>query len=269
MDWKGKTLAHWGKINALAERRFGRSPLAEEAALAVIDGLEADNWRRLRAFSGQASFSSFIAAITLRLIEDFARKRFGRLRPPLWVQSFGGIWQKLFQVLCLERVPVDDAVEMVYQCQAFIEKNIIETAAYELLARIPDCGIHRGLEVSYEEESSREDDDTGSNLDSAFEGREQKDLFQAIFQLVLGGEEGTIDEKLLEKYRVAKLDLKAEEKILLKLCYQDGLGITEAGAMLEMNRFQVHGKMRRLLKRLHVEFERCGLADVLRSMLHE
>ncbi len=58
-----------------------------------------------------------------------------------------------------------------------------------------------------------------------------------------------------------------EEKLLLKLCYQDGLGVTEAGAMLGMSRFQVHGRMRRLLARLQEEFARCGLAEVLRPML--
>lgn len=51
-NWKAKTLAHWDAINGLAVRRFGDSAMAEEAALAVIEELEADDWKRLRAFSG-------------------------------------------------------------------------------------------------------------------------------------------------------------------------------------------------------------------------
>lgn len=270
MDWKEKTLVHWDRINAQAVRRFGRGPLAEEAALAVINGLAADNWQRVSAFSGQASFSSFILAISARLFEDFARKRFGRVRPPLWVRTFGGIWQKLFQALCLERLPVGDAVEIVHQRQLAAEKTAVETAAYELLARIPDCGQARGMEVAYEEETAPSVDNHASCPVDSLESREQKELFRAVFQLILGGEQVDIDDpEHLQKYRKLKVHLAPEERLLLKLCYQDGLGVTEAGAMLGMNRFQVHGRMRRLLQRLQGEFQRCGLAEVLRPMLGE
>lgn len=267
VDWKEKTLSHWDRINAQAVRRFGRGPLAEEAALAVINDLEADNWQRVRAFSGQASFSTFILAISTRLFEDFARKRFGRVRPPLWVQAFGGIWQKLFQALCLERLPVGDAVEIVHQRQVAAERTAIETAAYELLARIPDCGLARGMEVAYEEEASLEGDGGTPGPVDTLEIREQKELFRAVFQLVLGQEPGNIGPDLLRRYRMVNIDLAAEEKLLLKLCFQDGLAVAEAGAMLNMNRFQVHGRMRRLLQRLQTEFQRCGLAEVLKQML--
>ena len=267
MDWKERTLLHWDKINALAVRRFGSSPLAEEAALAVIDGLAAEDWQRVRAFSGQASFSSFIMAISARIFEDFARKRFGRIRPPLWVQAFGGIWQRLFQALCLQRLPVNDAVEIVHQRQLAAEKTTIEVAAYELLARIPDCGMARGLEVAYEEETEIEGDRGAAGPAGTFEHREQRELFEAVFQLLLGQDLRADSDDLLQKYRMVKINLAPEERLLLKLCYQDGLGVTEAGAMLGMTRFQVHGRMRRLLARLQAEFARCGLAEVLKPML--
>lgn len=267
VDWKERTLSHWEKINALAVRRFGRGPLAEEAALAVIESLEADNWQRVRAFSGQASFSSFITTISVRLLEDFARKRYGRVRPPLWVQTFGGIWQKLFQALCLDRLPVHDAVEIVHQRQITAEITAIETAAYELLARIPNCGITQGLEVAYEEEIQQEDEDGEAGPAETLEMREQKELFRAIFALIIGQGHGVLDKDLLKKYQMLKMNLGPEEKLLLKLCYQDDFSVTEAGKMLGMSRFQVHGRMRRLLQRIQLEFQRCGLAKVLKPLL--
>lgn len=268
-DWKERSLAHWEKINAMAVRRFGRSPLAEEAALAVIDGLAADDWQRVRAFQGLASFSSFIMTLTARLLEDFARKRFGRVRPPLWVQTFGGIWPKLFQALCLERLPVTEAVEVVHQRQVAAEKSAIETAAYQLLARIPDCGMARGLEVAYEEEQLPEEDCGGNGPAGLVETREQQELFRAIFQIVLGRDDGDAGEALAGKYQMLRIALRPEEKLLLRLCYQDGLGVTEAGKMLGMTRFQAHGRMRRLLERLKEELSRTGLAVVLRPFLAE
>ena len=65
------------------------------------------------------------------------------------------------------------------------------------------------------------------------------------------------------------LELTAEERLLLKLCYQDGLSVTEAGRMLGMNRNQVHGRMRRLFARLRQEFEKMGLDNELLLLLRE
>ena len=153
-DWKEKTLEYWPTINRMAARRFGEGVLAEEAALAVIEGLKADNWQRLREYKELSTLKTFVRILTVRLLEDFARKRFGRIRPPLWVKSFGGIWEKLFTALCFERLSVAEAVEIVLQRQTAAGKEEIESAAYSLLARIPDCGVHRGLEVTYGEEHS-------------------------------------------------------------------------------------------------------------------
>ena len=105
-QWKKKTLAHWDLINRLAVRRFGTATLAEEAALFVMNGLAADSWHRVKAHTGKGSFKSFLASLSWRLLEDFSRKRFGRVRPPLWIKKLGGIWSLLFSLLCLERFSV-------------------------------------------------------------------------------------------------------------------------------------------------------------------
>ncbi len=265
-DWKEKALAHWETINSMAARRFGEGVLAEEAALAVFDGLNADNWHRLRAYNEKATFTTFIRTLTARLLEDFARTRFGRVRPPLWVKTLGGIWEKLFTALCLERLPLLDAVEVVLQRQSVIGEKEIESAAYDLLARISDCGTHQGLEVAYEENSSA--GDQGEPIpDRSVEEQQKKELFEAVFQLVLGVKDFVVSETLLKKINQLKVSLSPEEKLLLKLCYQEGLGVAQAGEMLGMSRFQAHGKKRRLMARLKEEFERVGLDKDLRSLL--
>jgi RNA polymerase sigma factor (sigma-70 family) len=266
-DLKEKILGHWETIDSMAVCRFGEGALAEEAALTVIDGLKADNWRRLRAYNGKAKFVTFVRALTARLLEDFARKRFGRVRPPLWVKTFGGIWAQLFRILCLERLPVSEAVEVVLQGKAASQRTEIESAAYELLARIPDCGKHQGLEVAYEEENVSGEDYGKPIFDSSVEERQKKELFEAIFQLILGAQEFGASDGLLKKINKLEISLSPDEKLLLKLCYQDGLTVTKAGEMLGMSRYQAHGKKRRLMARLKEEFERTGLAQELRLLL--
>jgi DNA-directed RNA polymerase specialized sigma subunit len=94
-------------------------------------------------------------------------------------------------------------------------------------------------------------------------------LFAAIYQLVLGEQEFVVSDTLLQKISQLQIRLSAEERLLLKLCYQEGLGVAKAGEMLGMSRFQVHGKKRRLMARLKDELERTGLADDLRLLLNE
>ena len=256
-DWKKKTLAHWHRINSMAVRRFGESTLAEEAALAVMDGLAADDWRRVKSFGGKSSFSTFVMTLTARLLEDFARKRFGRVRPPLWVKTLGGIWEKLFAALCLERLRPAEAVDVVLQRHFSAVKKEIEEAAFQLLAKIPGCGKAQGLEVVYEE-GMVESRDFGFE-GSAFEEAEKRQLFSTVCQIVLGVENREVPASFQKKYSRLKIILNSEEKLLLKLCFQEDLTVTEAGAMMGLTRFQAHGRMRRLMQRLKAEFERVGL----------
>lgn len=254
-DWKKRTIDQWEQINRAAVRRFGDNSFAEEAALAVMEGLEANDWQRVRGYSGKASFSTYVKTLTIRLLEDFSRARFGRVRPPLWVKALGGIWSKLFTALCLERLKVGEAVEVVYQRQVTADKKEIEDAAYSLLGRIPDCGDSRGYEVEYDET-----DHVGvSQKDEKVEADEQGRMLEHLFQIILGKEENVISEDGVNKLQSLKIHLQPQEKMLLKLCFQDGLGVAAAGRLLGQTRYQAHGRMRRIMTRIRKEFERTGL----------
>ncbi len=263
VDWKKKTVEQWKQINRAAVRRFGDSSLAEEAALAVMEGLEVNDWQRVRGYRGKASFSSYIMVLTGRLLEDFARTRFGRVRPPLWVKMLGGMWSKLFIALCLERLKVGEAVEVVFQRQFTAKKKEIEEAAYSLLGRIPDCGKDRGFEVEYDETCHGQSSFSGAQQGEKTEKDEREQMLKCLFQIILGREENGISEQTVNKLQLLNIQLKPEEKMFLKLCFQDGLGVAAAGRMLGQTRYQAHGRMRRIMARIRKEFERTGLDQEL------
>jgi len=262
-DWKKRTIEQWEQINRAAVRRFGDNSFAEEAALAVMEGLEANDWQRVRSYSGKAAFSTYVMTLTTRLLEDFSRARFGRVRPPLWVKALGGIWRKLFTALCLERLKVGEAVEVVFQRQVTADKMEIEDAAYSLLGRIPDCGANRGYEVEYDESHHG----VASQKDEEVETDEQGRMLKYLFQIILGREENEISEDGANKLQSLKIHLQPQEKMLLKLCFQDGLGVAAAGRLLGQTRHQAHGRMRRIMARIRKEFERTGLDQELHLFL--
>ena len=171
-QWKEKALAHWELINRLAVRRFGSAPLAEEAALFVMDSLAEKSWQRLQGHTGKGSFKSYLASLSWRLLEDFSRKRFGRVRPPLWIRKLGGIWPLLFSLLCLERLSLSEAVESASSRHPARDMEGIEDAALPLLGRLPQCGKQQGLELPYEDNEGV--GEPGSNPEQLVEKDDQE-----------------------------------------------------------------------------------------------
>lgn len=272
-DYTQKITAHWDLINRIAGRRFADTGLAEEAALYVINGLEQDNCRRMQAFSGRAKLSTFISAVTLRLLEDFARKKFGRVRPPAWITTFDGIWVMLFELLCLQRLSVAEAVETLMNRVAASRRQQVEESAWTILERVTHCGAHQGLEVSLDS-----DDEAGSPGDIPDQqhdpeahllAEERRTLFKLLFQQLATEDDAHGDvEDSLQAMLQTPIRMSARERLLLKLCFQDELSVTRAGEMLGFNANQAHGRMRRLLARLRKNFDRAGISEELQAMLH-
>ncbi len=273
VDYKEELTRAWPLINSIAGRRFTDDTLAEEAALYVLNRLEEDNYRRLRAFRGRAKFSTYLASLCVRLLEDFSRKKYGRQRPPVWIRDLGGTWLLLYQLLCWKRLSVADAVATVRTRLHNRSQREIEEAAWKILERIIHCGSHQGQEVPLDETGEKRRLDF-ADMDPESPTPEQKVAAkeQKIFlQLLFGTDKQKISElsdlSIFSKKYTPRLD--AQERLLLKLCFQDDISVTRAGKMLGMNANQVHGKLRRLLARLRDDLERAGLNDELRQLLYE
>lgn len=275
-NYKQEITAHWLLINQIAERRFIDSNCAEEAVLYVINRLEEDDCRRLRTFSGRAKFSTFISSLTIRILEDFSRKKFGRVRPPAWITILGGIWVTLFQLLCLQRLSVVEAIETMKSRVADSKQQQVEETAWTILEKVTDCGKHQGLEVPFDDAGERQPNDQDNMVghhdgpEVQFLKNERRILFELLFKSVVTGEDvQSSAEHSFMTILETPIQLSAEERLLLKLCFQDELSVTGAGKMLGWNANQSHGKLRRLLVRLRDEFDIAGIGDELRGMLHE
>jgi DNA-directed RNA polymerase specialized sigma24 family protein len=266
-SWRQQALAHWEMINRMAGRRFQQADLAEEAALFVMDGLAWDDWSRLRAFTGRSTLATYIGALTLRLLEDFARARFGRVKPPLWVRRLGGLWMTLFRLLCLERFSPDEAVAIIANHQP-AQIRAAEEAAYHILGELPTCGEHRGEQTEFNEETGLPDsEEECSAQEQQLEEEERRQLFAILGRFLFDDTAAGGDPRLLERVAAAGISLESKERLLLKLCYRDGVAVAEAGRMLGWNRHQVHGRLRRLLERLRQDLANAGLGEELRLLL--
>ncbi len=257
---------HWPLINRIAVRRYGNTNLAEEAALYVLNQLEKNNCQRLQSFQGRARLSTFISSVTIRLLEDFSRHKFGRARPPAWITALGGVWVSLFKLLCLQRLNLMEAVETMMNSIAARKRKEVEETAITILEQVVHCGEHQGLEVSVADsgESVKPAESIGRENP---EGRLLEQEQQTLFTLLFGEDTSAGAEHDFSALLETPVQLSAQERLLLKLCFQDELSVTRAGKMMGMNANQAHGKLRRLLTRLRNEFDRAGISSELRILL--
>lgn len=267
---KEKVFKYWDMIERRANRRFPDPNLSDQALLFVVGRLEENNWHRLKAYDGRAKFSTFLYAVCTRLLEDFARQHFGRRRPPQWITALGGMWVRIFRLLCLERFSVTDVVEHMAVPGERTSGERVEEAARTILGRVTDCGQARG-EVRAEDGDAFEGKDR--DAETARAEKEKNQVMSYIFDALVRGKDRDAAAdcpRLLWGVSLSRdLEMPPKDRLLLRLIYQDGIPVSKASRMLELTPHQGHGRLRRLKEKLLAVFETAGLLDDIKLMLNE
>ena len=213
---------HWSLIYSMAYRKFTDTGTAEEAITFVTEELSKDDWRKLRMYKPIAEFKTYLMTVVSNLLVDFARKKYGRKRVPGWIKKRGVLWSKIYMLLCIERQSNNDVAEQMADDQ----KNpaIVEEAIWVIKEEVTDCGQPlRPMPVQPDTEP------------------------------VYTPEELLLNKEI--KSRITALNLGGQERLLLKLIYQEGESVSKAGRMLGLNANQVQSKHRRLRIKIRRELE--------------
>ncbi|MEK7991168.1 MAG: hypothetical protein VSS52_009200 [Thiotrichaceae bacterium] len=262
---KSLVFQHWQYLNKLAKKRFAQdNQLAEQAIDYVLEQLEKNDWQRVCQYEGKG-FTAFITVTTNRLLIDFGRKIGEIPYIPQWIQQETPAWKQVFLLLhkgeakseiihkMTESMDIDaqtvtDMIITIEQKQHFKTK-IIQTELEQ-------------LENIKSDEPNPEQNVTQS---------EHHAWFNIIFQ-TLKQENTKIESKKLKSLanRLQNyIKLSSEESLFLLMVYQDELSISEAGRRLNWNRNQAAGKHKRLLARLQTGFEKSGLIQDIKLLLHD
>ena len=273
---EAKTLVfqHWQYLQRIANKRFPYdSQLAEESLDYVLEKLEVKQWRRIREYQGRG-FTSFISVTANRLITDFCRKIGETPHVPKWISQRGAFWKKAYFMLCVKclnrheatQLLIDDAVTAGKQAE-FAQSVVLEILHREKLRQKKQF-------VSVENDSVNEPVSDNQAPMDLLDEMEVNQSRQLLFQLLdyLAEPQKTVSinnpqlKQWLEKLQpIFKLD--SEDYLLLRLVYQQGLQVTEAGRRLHLNTNQVQGRHRRLLQRLSKALATCNLDTELHELL--
>lgn len=287
MDWSAlvfnqEFLAY---IDKLANKRFGEGGLSEEAATYVIEYLSADEWQRCLNFKGNSKPKTFLVTLASNAIEEFSRKRFGRPRPPAWLQDLGELWVKLWRSLCLERQPLAALTDR-FSANGFREADQVQQAARVIKARIPTCGqstrdseMVDDIDTLSDMKQAESDDCCGEP--PAFDNPFEAELIM-MMRAVVDPEPQTEDFQqqgaqhcdALASDKKAQLDalkkalsLTDLEKIMLRMIFVDGLSKSAASKALGLPSHKAGRQINDTLQRIANALQSCDLdLDTLLGM---
>ncbi|MGH8615486.1 MAG: hypothetical protein ACREYF_26560 [Gammaproteobacteria bacterium] len=230
---KRKVLEHWQRLDALARRRFPKDEnLAHEGLLYVMDRLEAESWRRVCAWQGLGQFLSFLTTLTARLLTDFTRMRFGHLRAPDWVKE-NPLSYAAYRLLAVEHYAGHEAVEWLLGRYPERERWFIE----EVVSTIrKSCWIESQTVEGVELNNAHMDLVDESLAPDAQLMIEDHEMSEALQAYLLGESETPISPRVSELLTRLRdhLHLTEEDRLLLRLRFQDGLSIQAIVRLLHL-----------------------------------
>lgn len=283
IDWRALIFepASQERLQRQAAHRFKNETLAEEAITYAIETLSRDNWEILNAFDGRASPTTYLHVAFGNAFEDFHRRRFGRRRPPAWIQRLGSLWEQAFNMACLERLP-PEIIAGKLCANAATDGGTVLTPEYardivaQIRSRVTDCETRSG-ELPYAPDDPvflEHVSDHASPSDLLAE-QELATLMEALTDLLGAGNTPVALDLTRQMHErrarlQAALKLADEDRLLLRLIYQDGCSVSEAARRLGQPDHTIRRKLRALLDRLRLALESVGLgaADIL-GMLRE
>ncbi|MCP4702903.1 MAG: hypothetical protein GY862_39485 [Gammaproteobacteria bacterium] len=248
---KQRVFKYWDYIHKLAERRFAwDAVLKEQAVNYALDELAKNGWQRVRAYKGKG-FTAFITITINRLFTDFARKTGDAQTMPKWLRTQGPLWKRAWFLLCVRRLGREETIQTLLD--EALKSGHQEAYLREIVAMI-STGCSSEMRIWT----------LGGEEDKAADETEQAD-FMLIFNML---------ERLLPEQSTERLEqrmqtwinclrqwivLKPEEYLMLKLVFDEGLSVSEAGRRLQQGTHEASGRQRRLLVRLRKALEKCGL----------
>ena len=113
-DPKGRWIE---RMVRLAERRFPDAAVSGAAYNFAFENISDNDWRGLESYTGRAQPGTYLTVVFCRHLEDYSRARFGRPRPPAWLNRLGELWKRVYQMLCLERMEPGSIVDRLTAAQ--------------------------------------------------------------------------------------------------------------------------------------------------------
>jgi RNA polymerase sigma factor (sigma-70 family) len=209
-----------------------REDFSAHARLKLIE----DDYAVLRKFAGRCSLRTYLVTVVGHLLHDYRRQCWGTWRPSAEAHRLGPAAVQLDILLHRDRVPREEAVERVCARPGSTETR-------DQLARLAE-------RLSPHYPRIMEGEDALEGLAAPKDGAD-------------GGlrrhESAAVSRSAREALVACMAELADEDRVILRLRYQDGLTVPRISQMLGLDQRDVYNRCTRLLKKLRGMLEGRGI----------
>ena len=261
IDWQGFFFAPENKwldrLQKIADRRFVDRALAEEALNYAIEVVSKDNWKMLDRYSGKSSQTGYLIVVFTSRFEDFARVRFGRKRPPSWIVKLGPTWGRIFQMLCLERLHLEQIKDRLANIDA--DSTLVTHAARIIYGKVADCGARGMLQSVFDEDDPKYANNTYEH--TVIGDNTKKNNLHLLHQLMndlidgVNNNDSSIATEFNHKVKLTDL-----ERMMLRLVFLENFSIPKAANRLRIAEHTFRRQMKSLLQRINIALEELGVS---------
>jgi len=221
-------------IDAICRRKNLHGEDASDFASEVKIRLCEDGYRRIRLFEGKSSFQTYIHTVVTRIYIDYIRTRVPRWRPSESATRLGPAGIKFEELLLRDNHDFDDAYRIV-------------TINYQLPFEIEDAGrlaaqLRKGAGAGYREVASAEE--VLLSIPSSSMPQDE---------LVISRETNEKRKEVLAIMEKMQGRLTSEERLLLKMRFDDDIAVSVIARLLGRERSWVDRVIRKLLLDLRKE----------------
>jgi RNA polymerase sigma factor for flagellar operon FliA len=214
----------------LARRYYLSAADLEDFTSDVFVKLIEDDYAVLRKFRRSSSMRTYLSVTIARLLIDRTNKEWGRWRPSAEARRRGPI------AVRLEKLVVRDGYSCEEACEILITNHEVPLSRTQLEALLERLPGRRGRK---------------------FEPIEAIDELPATSMLpdaaLLRDEHRTTAARLTRALAAVMRTLPAQDRVILKMRFEDGLTIASIAAALRLETKRLYGRLERLLARLRLE----------------
>jgi RNA polymerase sigma factor (sigma-70 family) len=217
-------------------RRRGAGMDEEDFASIVKLKLIEDDYAVIRKFSGRSSFRTYLTIVIQRFLLDQRVREWGRWRPSTEAKRLGGLAVTLERLLHRDGLTFEEACVLMAASAERPSRSALETLAGQLPSR------------RYRLVHAREPKEHDATLDAS-----------AVERPAFQRDRERIADRAVRVLEEAISRLEAEERLILRLRYQEELTTVEVARNLGTTRRQLQKRIRHLLDALRGALEARGL----------
>jgi RNA polymerase sigma factor (sigma-70 family) len=231
-------------VRRVAHRHRLRDDDTEELRGAVQLKLVENDYDAIRRFEGRASFETYLLAIVTRHLLDERNARWGKWRPSVYAKRLGPVAVQLEMLLTRDGVSFDEAVQRLRTRMDVTESD---ESLHRISLAFPMRAARRFVPIEMIEELPG--------------GRQADDDLER-------SRRAEVTAKAIRALRSARQQLKDEDQLLLRMCFEQNLSLATVARVLQLEQKPLYRRREQILNVLRRALNEQGVsADDVRDVL--